>query len=211
MCVSAHYCDQNLATLMALMDKSHNAIIRSNCVLALGDIAVCFNYMLDENTDFLYRRLHDRFPVVQRTCLMTLTFLILAGQVKVKGQLGEMAKCLEDSDKRITDLAKMFFTELATKDNAIYNGFIDMFSVLSADNSLSDDALHRILKFLVSFIEKEKQVKQLSDKLYSRLSRCETQKAFDDLSYVLGLLPHKSDLNTESLNHGFKYTAIKVD
>ena len=35
---------------------------------------------------------------------MTLTFLILAGQVKVKGQLGEMAKCLEDEDRRIADL-----------------------------------------------------------------------------------------------------------
>jgi len=86
---------------------------------------------------------------------MTLTFLILAGQVKVKGQLGEMAKCLEDEDRRIADLAKMFFTELSTKDNAIYNGFTDIFSLLSTDkNSLPEDSLKRIVKFLMSFIEK---------------------------------------------------------
>jgi hypothetical protein len=85
---------------------------------------------------------------------MTLTFLILAGQVKVKGQLGQMAKCLEDSDKRISDLARMFFTELATKDNAVYNHFVDMFSLLSAEKDLDEDAMKRVVKFLASFIEK---------------------------------------------------------
>jgi condensin complex subunit 1 len=116
---------------------------------------VCFNRLIDENTDFLYRRLNDRDASVKKTCLMTLTFLILAGQVKVKGQLGEMAKCLEDEDRRIADLAKMFFTELSTKDNAIYNGFTDIFSLLSSDrNPLEEDSLRRIVKFLMSFIEK---------------------------------------------------------
>jgi condensin complex subunit 1 len=43
----------------------------------------------------------------------------------VKGQLGEMAKCLEDPEPRIADLAKLFFTELSTKDNAIYNNLPD--------------------------------------------------------------------------------------
>lgn len=85
---------------------------------------------------------------------MTLTFLILAGQVKVKGQLGEMAKCLEDDDKRIADLARMFFTELATKDNAVYNHFVDMFSLLSAERNLEETALRRIVKFLIGFVEK---------------------------------------------------------
>ena len=56
---------------------------------------------------------------------MVLTHLILNGMIKVKGQLGEMAKCLEDSEPRIADLAKLFFTELSTKENAIYNNLPD--------------------------------------------------------------------------------------
>lgn len=135
------------------MEKSPDAITRSNVVIALGDMAVCFNHLIDENTDFLYRRLNDPDTSVRRTCLMTLTFLILAGQVKVKGQLGEMAKCIEDSDKRIADLSRMFFTELATKDNAVYNHFVDMFSLLTAEN-MEEDSFKRIIKFLSSFIEK---------------------------------------------------------
>jgi hypothetical protein len=48
----------------------------------------------------------------------------------------------------------MFFSELATKDNAVYNQFVDMFSVLSADTALDEDAFKRIIKFLSGFIEK---------------------------------------------------------
>jgi condensin complex subunit 1 len=154
MCISSEYCETNLPLLITILERSKDPITRSNVVIALGDMAVCFNHLIDENTDFLYRRLNDKDASVKRTCLMTLTFLILAGQVKVKGQLGEMAKCLEDEDKRIADLSRMFFTELSTKDNAVYNHFVDMFSLLSAEKDLEEDSLKRIIKFLAGFIEK---------------------------------------------------------
>ena len=154
MCVSSEYCEANLPLLITIMERSTDATVRSNAVIALGDMAVCFNHLIDENTDFLYRRLADPDPSVKRTCLMTLTFLILAGQVKVKGQLGEMAKCLEDDDKRIADLARMFFTELSTKDNAVYNHFVDMFSLLSAEKGLDEESFRRIVRFLLGFVEK---------------------------------------------------------
>jgi condensin complex subunit 1 len=158
MCVSSEYCEANLPLLITIMERSADATVRSNAVIALGDMAVCFNHLIDENTDFLYRRLADPDPSVKRTCLMTLTFLILAGQVKVKGQLGEMAKCLEDADKRIADLARMFFTELSTKDNAVYNHFVDMFSLLSADRGMEEESFRRVVKFLLGFVEKVSSV-----------------------------------------------------
>ncbi|KAJ8099886.1 armadillo-type protein [Lipomyces tetrasporus] len=204
MCVSSSYCEQNLPLLLTILEKSRDPVTRSNIVIALGDIAVCFNHIIDENTDFLYRRLHDADSIVQRTCLMTLTFLILAGQVKVKGQLGEMAKCLEDDDKSIADMAKMFFTELSRKDNAIYNGYTDIFSTLSADQGLEEDGLRRILKFLSSFIEKEKHAKQLAEKLAARLPRCESEKQWRDVTYALSLLPHKNDEIQKVVTEGFK-------
>ena len=154
MCVSSEYCEANLGLLITILERSPSSITRSNLVVALGDMAVCFNHLIDENTDFLYRRLSDASLQVKRTCLMTLTFLILAGQVKVKGQLGEMAKCVEDTDGRIREMSRMFFAELAGKDNAVYNHFVDMFSLLSADQGLEEDRFRKIIKFLASFIEK---------------------------------------------------------
>lgn len=204
MCVSAAYCEVNLPLLITIMERSEDPITRSNVVIALGDMAVCFNHLIDENTDFLYRRLNDPDSSVKRTCLMTMTFLILAGQVKVKGQLGVMAKCLEDNDKRITDLARMFFTELATKDNAVYNHFLDMFSLLTAETELGEDSLRRILKFLAGFVEKDKHAKQLAEKLAARLPRCETEKMWNDVAYTLGLLPHKNEEILKTLSVGFR-------
>ena len=154
MCVSGEYCETHLALLITILERSADATVRSNLVVALGDMAVCFNHLLDENTDFLYRRLNDGDASVKRTCLMTLTFLILAGQVKVKGQLGEMAKCTEDKDSRIRDMSRMFFTELATKDNAVYNHFVDMFSLLTADQTINEETFKSVVGFLTGFIER---------------------------------------------------------
>ncbi|GCB20983.1 condensin complex subunit 1 [Aspergillus awamori] len=203
MCVSADYCEKNLPLLITIMERSEDPTVRSNAVIALGDMAVCFNHLIDENTDFLYRRLNDDEASVKRTCLMTLTFLILAGQVKVKGQLGEMAKCLEDEDKRIADLARMFFTELAGKDNAVYNHFVDMFSLLSAERNLEEASLRRIVKFLIGFVEKEKHARQLAEKLAARLPRCETERQWNDVAYALSLLPHKNEEITKTITAGF--------
>ncbi|KAL3426124.1 Condensin complex subunit 1 [Phlyctema vagabunda] len=204
MCVSSEYCEANLPLLITILERSKDPITRSNVVIALGDMAVCFNHLIDENTDFLYRRLNDKDASVKRTCLMTLTFLILAGQVKVKGQLGEMAKCLEDDDKRIADMTRMFFTELSTKDNAVYNHFVDMFSLLSAEKDLEEDSLKRIVKFLAGFIEKDKHARQLADKLAARLARCENERQWNDVTYALSLLQHKSEEITKIVSGGFR-------
>ncbi|RGP79011.1 condensin complex subunit 1 [Fusarium longipes] len=204
MCVSAEYCEANLPLLITIMERSPNATVRSNAVIALGDMAVCFNHLIDENTDFLYRRLADDDASVKRTCLMTLTFLILAGQVKVKGQLGEMAKCLEDEDRRIADLARMFFTELSTKDNAVYNHFVDMFSLLSAGGNMEEESFRRIVKFLLGFVEKDKHAKQLADKLAARLGRCETERQWNDVAYALGILQHKNEEITKLVSEGYR-------
>ncbi|CCF32775.1 condensin component [Colletotrichum higginsianum] len=210
MCVSSEYCEANLPLLITIMERSTDATVRSNAVIALGDMAVCFNHLIDENTDFLYRRLADKDQSVKRTCLMTLTFLILAGQVKVKGQLGEMAKCLEDEDRRIADLARMFFTELSTKDNAVYNHFVDMFSLLSAEKNLEEESFRRIIRFLLGFVEKDKHAKQLADKLAARLTRCETERQWNDVAFALGLLQHKNEEITKTVSEGFRVIQLQA-
>jgi condensin complex subunit 1 len=125
LCVSSQFCDQHHRLLFKILETSKDANIRSNIVIALGDVAVSFSNIIDENSNELYKGLSDKDFVVKKNTLMVLTHLILNGMIKVKGQLGEMAKCLEDPEPRISDLAKLFFTELSTKENAIYNNLPD--------------------------------------------------------------------------------------
>ncbi|KAL7276465.1 condensin complex non-SMC subunit Cnd1 [Rhizina undulata] len=209
MCVSSEYCERHLPLLITIMERSPDPTTRSNAVIALGDIAVCFNHLIDENTDFLYRRLNDSEPSVKRTCLMTLTFLILAGQVKVKGQLGEMAKCVDDKDRRIADLARMFFTELATKENAVYNHFVDVFSTL-VRFEMEEETFKRVVRFLVGFIEKDKHAKQLADKLAARLARAETERQWNDVAFALSLLQHKNEEIQKTVSAGYRFIQSEV-
>jgi condensin complex subunit 1 len=141
-------------------------------VIALGDVAVSFSNIVDENSNELYKGLSDGDLVVKKNTLMVLTHLILNGMIKVKGQLGEMAKCLEDPEPRIADLAKLFFTELSTKDNAIYNNLPDgtsifLFMTLGhsrcaavishlsiGDHAVDEETFQSTMKYIFSFIEK---------------------------------------------------------
>ncbi len=123
--MSSQFCDANHHLLFRILETSRDANIKSNIAIALGDVAVSFSTIVDENSEELYRGLSDQDLVVKKNTLMVLTHLILNGMIKVKGQLGEMAKCLEDKEPRIVDLAKLFFSELSTKDNAIYNNLPD--------------------------------------------------------------------------------------
>ncbi|KAG7928161.1 hypothetical protein KL925_001461 [Ogataea polymorpha] len=185
MCISSRFCEENLALFLKIMETSEDPVVRSNAVLGLGDMAVCFNNVIDTSKDFLYGRLQDKDIMVQRTCLMTVTFLILAGQVKVKGQLAQMAKLYVNEDPGIVDMCKLFFTELATKDNAIYNGFIDMFSGLAADVELSRKSFKEIIKFVVPFLDKDKHKQQLVGKLYQRLVKVDDEEQWNDLVFVI--------------------------
>jgi condensin complex subunit 1 len=155
MCVSSEFCETYLQLLFTILEKSNDPTIRSNIIIALGDMTVSFNSLIDQNISYLYKRLGDSDLTVKKNTLMVLTHLILNGMVKVKGQISEMAKCLEDEDSRISDLAKLFFTELATKDNAIYNNLPDIISNLSAEaNGVDEETFQSIMAFLLEFIDK---------------------------------------------------------
>ena len=163
--------------MFKILETARDPSIRSNIVIALGDVAVSFSSIVDENSNELYKGLSDQDLVVKKNTLMVLTHLILNGMIKVKGQLGEMAKCLEDEEPRVSDLAKLFFTELSTKDNAIYNNLPDgkrsffFFSgsvllmersvishLSSGEHAVDEKAFQSTMRYIFSFIEKVSNV-----------------------------------------------------
>jgi len=63
--------------------------------------------LIDENIGYLYQRLKDESLSVRKNTLMVLSHLILNGMIKVKGQIFEIAKCIQDPNVSISDLAKV--------------------------------------------------------------------------------------------------------
>ncbi|CAE6344453.1 unnamed protein product [Rhizoctonia solani] len=211
MCVSSKFCEENLMLLFKLMQASRNPIVRSNIIIALGDVAICFNNMIDENSDRLYDGLSDPDLTVKKNTLMVLTHLILNGMIKVKGQLGEMAKCLEDEDKRIADLAKLFFQELSTKDNAIYNNLPDVISHLSVgEHSVPEEVFQSTMSYIFKFIEKEKQAETIVEKLCQRFRSAPEERQWRDIAFCLSMLPYKSERSVKKLIEGLPFYQDKL-
>ncbi|KAI8620435.1 non-SMC mitotic condensation complex subunit 1-domain-containing protein [Chytriomyces sp. MP71] len=218
MCVSSKYCDENLQLLFTILEKSTNPVIRSNIIIGLGDMAVSFNSLIDQNISYLYNRLSDSDLTVKKNTLMVLTHLILNGMVKVKGQLSEMAKCLEDADSRVSDLGKLFFTELATKDNAIYNNLPDIISNLShKDTGVDEEQFRSIMKFLFEFLKKagvsrkhgvrwaymsvsqDKQNEAIIEKLCARFKNAIEPRLWRDVAYCISLVSFSSERSIKKL------------
>ncbi|KWU41778.1 hypothetical protein RHOSPDRAFT_22371, partial [Rhodotorula sp. JG-1b] len=211
MCVSSEFCAEHLMLLFKVLETSKEPAVRSNIVIALGDIAVCFSTIMDDNSDRLYAGLHDKDPTVKKNTLMVLTHLILNGMIKVKGQLGEMAKCLSDNDKRIKDLAHLFFEELATKDKAIYNNLPDIISHLSSgSNPVDEDTFQVSMKFIFKFVDKKKEAESIVEKLCQRFSGTSQPRQWRDIAFCLSLLPFNSDNAVKKLLEGLPFYQDKL-
>ncbi|GAA5960748.1 hypothetical protein JCM3765_007318 [Sporobolomyces pararoseus] len=211
MCVSSEFCAEHLMMLFKVLETSREPAVRSNIVIALGDIAVCFSTIMDENSDRLYAGLHDKDLTVKKNTLMVLTHLILNGMIKVKGQLGEMAKCLSDEDKRIKDLAHLFFEELATKDKAIYNNLPDIISHLSSgEMPVAEDTFQTSMRFIFKFVDKKKEAESIVEKLCQRFTSTTEARQWRDIAFCLSLLPFNSDAAVKKLTEGLPFYQDKL-
>lgn len=200
MCVSPYFCEKYLSKFIDITRRSSDTIVRANGILSLGDIAVSFNNIMDERRDDLYVPLIDKDISVQRTCLMTVTFLILAGQIKVKGQLAQLSKLLVHDDPTIKEMIKLFFLELATKDNAIYNGFIDMVGGLNKDPNISPENFKIIIRYVSGFLKLDKHRFILIKKFNDRLLNEKDENCWNNLAFCIKELIRRDELRANMNN-----------
>ncbi|KAK1744873.1 condensin complex subunit 1 [Skeletonema marinoi] len=166
MCISKSFCEKHLSLLFSVLAKAPNddQDLRANIVVALGDLAFRFPNELEPYTPKIYACLRDKSIRVRRHTLMVLTHLILNDMVKVKGQVCEIALCLQDNESTIRDMARLLFHELSKRTNSpIYNLLPDIVSQLS-QLDLKQEVFREIMQFLLSFIKKDRQNEMLLEK-----------------------------------------------
>jgi len=85
----------------------------------------------------------------------------------------------------------MFFYELGQKGNALYNIAPDVISRLSdAETGVEEKKFRSIMKYLLQFLQKDKQGESLVEKLCHRFRTTKTDRQYRDLSYCLSVLPY---------------------
>ncbi|KAF6154607.1 hypothetical protein GIB67_010940 [Kingdonia uniflora] len=176
MVIDADFCENNLQLLFTVVESSSSEVVRSNCTIALGDLAVRFPNLLEPWTENIYARLRDSSISVRKNAVL------------VKGYINEMAVRVEDEEERISSLAKLFFHELSKKgSNPIYNLLPDILGRLSNQN-LKKEVFSNIMQFLISSIKKDKQMESLVEKLCNRFSGVTDVKQWECIAYCLSQL-----------------------
>ncbi|KAI5092898.1 condensin complex subunit 1 [Silurus meridionalis] len=189
MMISPAVCKDNIRLLFTVLEKSPLPVVRSNAIIALGDLTVRFPNILEPWTPNLYARLCDENVSVRLTAITVLTQLVLKDVMKVKGQVSEVAALLLDPEPHIANLAVNFFNELSAKDNAIYNLLPDIISRLSdPERGMQEEDFSTIMKQLFSYITKERQTESLVEKLCQRFRTAKTERQWADLATSLSLL-----------------------
>ncbi|NWW48276.1 CND1 protein, partial [Pedionomus torquatus] len=216
--ISSTFCDSHLRLLFTMMEKSTLPGVRSNLIIAAGDLAIRFPNLVEPWTSHLYARLRDPCPSVRQTAALVMTHLILKDMVKVKGQVSEMATLLIDPEEAIVGVAQNFFNELSNKasgcsgsrDNAVYNLLPDIISRLSDPNcGVEEESFHIIMSHLFSYITKDKQTESLVEKLCQRFRTARTERQYRDLSHCLTLLTF-SERGLHKLQDNFDCFADKL-
>ncbi|OWF35443.1 condensin complex subunit 1-like [Mizuhopecten yessoensis] len=210
MMVSSEFCDTHLQLLFTILEKTSHATIRANIIIALGDLTFRFPNMIEPWTPRIYARLRDESTLVRQNTLQVLTHLILDDMVKVKGQISEMATCLVDHNEKISSSAKIFFTELSKKGNAIYNIMPDLISRLSdPDVGVDEEHFRTILRYLFAFIQKDRQCESLVEKLCQRFRAARNERQWRDLSFCLSMLSY-NEKSLRKLQENFVCFADKL-
>lgn len=207
MAISASFCEKHLPLLftsLAQETSDDNTTLRTNIVVALGDLAFRFPNAVEPYTSKMYEGLRDKSDHVKRHTLMVLTHLILNDMVKVKGQVCEIALCLEDEESRIRDMSRLLFNELSKRsNNPIYNLLPDIISRLS-QMDIPKESFCKIMSFFLNFIDKERQIETLVMKLCQRFPTCTSISQKADIAYCLANLPKLNDKCIKTLNDSFK-------
>uniref|UniRef100_A0ACD5UJF0 Uncharacterized protein n=1 Tax=Avena sativa TaxID=4498 RepID=A0ACD5UJF0_AVESA len=190
MIIDAEFCEANLQILFTVAETAPSEIVRSNCTIALGDLAVRFPNLLEPWTEHIYARLSDTSASVRKNAVLVISHLILNDMMKVKGYINEMAVRVEDEDERISSLAKLFFHELSKKgSNPIYNLLPDILSRL-CNQHLKEETFRNIMQFLIGSIKKDKQMEALVDKLCNRFGGGNDVRQWEYISYCLSQLTY---------------------
>ncbi|KAK9836505.1 hypothetical protein WJX74_001907 [Apatococcus lobatus] len=179
MVIDAGFCEDNLQLLFTLLQaRSVSARVRCNLIVAMGDLAVRFPNILEPWTSHMYQPLSDADLGVKRTALMVLSHLILNDMMKLARRASKTS-------------------------NPIYNVLPDILSSLSAETTLPAEDFRAIMKHLLGFIGKERQLDSLTSKLTQRFQATEVPAQRRNIAFCLAQLT-VSEKGLKKLAEGLK-------
>merc|ERR1719201_256208 len=92
--------------------------------------------------EIIFQSLGDESATIRLIVIQCLLRLTLNDMLLVKSYVAQVVHCLNDEDETVSELAKLFFTSLASRDQRLYNALPDIISRLT-DPETRQDALQK--------------------------------------------------------------------
>lgn len=213
MSVSSRFCENNMPFLMNILNHTKNIKIKCNIVIGLSDLTFRFPNIIEPWTGHFYSTLHEDDTELRLTAVKMLSHLILHEMIRVKGQIADLAMCIVDKNDDIKNITKQFFKEIANKSNILYNVLPDIISKLS-DTTLNveEEKYHIIMRYILSLIQKDRQVETLVEKLCLRFPVTREERQWRDIAYCLSLLSYNEKTIKKLVDHVPHYKdKVQVD
>jgi hypothetical protein len=215
MMVSSVLCTEHLSLIFEVIDNPHiHSGFASNAIIYLGDLFHKHPNILSPYMNRIFNCLKSKSSAIRRTAVTVLSHLILNDFVKLKAEVADFVFLLDDEDPQIIEIANLFFHQLSEKDNKfIYNILPDAISRLSLpeeQHGVSEIHFEKFAKFFLKFIQKEKVVENLIEKLILRLKGKENDKEIRNIVYCIFCLVN-NDKGLQKLNENVETLRLVID
>ena len=193
MCINENFCKQNITPIFSLLTSETFIDIKPNICVAYADFFNKFSNIVQVHLKDYFKCLRDNksSDIMKRYIMTIISHLVLNDMLKLKGEIVDICFLLDNSqDNKLKDIIYFFLYEINKKgNNTVYNILLKAINrIITEYRDENYEKIKNVIKLLVKFIDKEKQVDNLLDKLFIRLKESEDVFEWRVISFCLCLL-----------------------
>ena len=196
MLINQEFCKNNINFIFDILNnETIPSDLKLNICLAFGDLVNRFpNIMITEVNKF-FEGLHSPHKEVVKYTLTVISHLVLNDMLKMKGEVVDICMLLDHKDPSIRTHVQTFFNEINNKgNNVIYNIIPKALARLSNEfKSLEYSKFKTIAITLLKYVDKEKHIEGLMDKLFVKLKNSTDTVEWRNNTFVLSELNYNTE------------------
>ena len=196
MLINQDFCKNNISFIFDLLNNDTiPSDLKLNVCLSFGDLVNRFpNIMITEVNKF-FDGLHSPHKEVVKYTLTVISHLVLNDMLKMKGEVVDICMLLDHKDPSIRNHVQTFFNEINNKgNNVIYNIIPKALARLSNEfKSLEYSKFKTIAITLLKYVDKEKHIEGLMDKLFAKLKSSTDNLEWRNDTFVLSELNYNTE------------------
>jgi len=180
-------------------------------LICIGDLHKRHPNIVKLYQDDFFRNLSSDNSYVRKHCLRVISHLILNDMILIKGEISDICILLKDSEEKIRDLVKLFLHELHSKNNdKIYNTISEAINNLAEKQHFTAEDSEEVIKTLVKYVEKDKQIETLLDNLCAKMNNSLGKDKMNEVkitAYTISILNISEKHLPKLMDHYDKYKA----